>query len=109
MKKQIGSSLVRLRSRRQSPVVNAKDLTVVGSAGLLGLWRMTMAVLMLGTILLAFSGPAVGQAVNATLLGKVTDSSGAAVANANVWFTETTPGIVPTFLTNVTGNYIFPT
>src|SRR5258708_25607753 len=108
MKKQIGSSLVRLRSRQQSPVVNTKDLTVVGNAGLLGLWRMTMAVLMLGTILLAFSGPGVGQAVNATLLGTVTDSSGAAVANAKVLVTETNTGIGRTSETNDSGNYVFP-
>src|SRR5882757_4660380 len=108
MKKRIGSSFVRLRSRLQSPVVNTKDRTVVGSAGLLGLWRMTMAVLILGTILLAFSGPAVGQAVNATLLGTVTDSSGAAVANAKVLVTETNTGIGRTSQTNDSGNYVFP-
>src|SRR5882762_1057424 len=108
MKKRIGSSFVRLRSRLQSPVVNTKDLTVVGSAGLLGLWRMTMAVLMLGAILLAFSGPAVGQAVNATLLGTVTDSSGAAVPNAKVLITETNTGISRTSQTNDSGNYVFP-
>ncbi len=108
MKKRIDSSFVRLRSRRQSPVVNTKDLTGVGSAGLLGLWRMTMAVLMLGAILLAFSGPAVGQAVNATLLGTVTDSSGAAVANAKVLITETNTGIGRTSQTNDSGNYVFP-
>src|SRR5258708_33100210 len=106
MKKQIGSSLVRLRSRRQSPVVNAKDLTVVGSAGLLGPWRMTMAVLMLGTILLAFSGPAVGQAVNATLLGKVTGSSGASGAHAKGLVTETTTGMWRTPPTHKSANNV---
>src|SRR5882762_2255999 len=108
MKKRIGSSFVRLRSRRQSPVANTKDLAVVGSAGLLGRWHMTMAVLMLGAILLAFSGPAVGQAVNATLLGTVTDSSGAAVPNAKVLITETNTGISRTSQTNDSGNYVFP-
>jgi hypothetical protein len=108
MKKMIGSSFVRQRSRQQSPVVNTTDFTVVGSAGLLGLWRMTMAVWMLGTILLAFSGPAVGQAVNATLLGTVTDSSGAAIANVKVTTMETNTGISHASQTNESGNYIFP-
>jgi outer membrane receptor protein involved in Fe transport len=49
-----------------------------------------------------------GQAVNATLLGTVTDSSGAAVANAKVTITETSTGISHTSETNDSGNYIFP-
>src|SRR5258708_37206199 len=69
---------------------------------------MTMAVLILATRLLAFSAPAVGQAVNATLLGTVTDSSGAAVANAKVLVTETNTGISRTSQTNDSGNYVFP-
>jgi hypothetical protein len=66
-----------------------------------------MAVL-LGTILLGFSSPVMGQAVNATLLGTVTDSSGATVANAKVTITETNTGISHSFQTNESGNYVFP-
>ncbi len=66
-----------------------------------------MAVL-LGAILLVFSARVVAQAVNATLLGAVTDSSGAVVANAKVTITETNTGISRTSQTNESGNYVFP-
>ena len=48
------------------------------------------------------------QAVNATLLGTVTDSSGASVPNANVTLTETNTNISRTALTNESGNYSLP-
>ena len=54
------------------------------------------------------SGPAKGQAVNATLLGTVTDSSGAAVAGAKITTTETKTGIVHSTTTNESGNYEVP-
>jgi hypothetical protein len=58
---------------------------------------------------LLFSSPsALGQAVNATLLGTVTDSSAAAVANVKVTITETNTGISRTSQTNESGNYVFP-
>src|ERR1700721_3155375 len=60
------------------------------------------------SILLITARPMMGQAVNATLLGTVTDSSGAAVANAKVTNTETNTGISHTSQTNESGNYIFP-
>src|ERR1700740_3712873 len=59
-------------------------------------------------VLLITSRPTVGQAVNATLLGTVTDSSGAAVANVKVTITETNTGINHTSETNESGNYVFP-
>jgi hypothetical protein len=49
-----------------------------------------------------------GQAVNATLLGTVTDSSGASVANAKVTVTETTTGVNHSGQTNDSGNFTFP-
>ena len=49
-----------------------------------------------------------GQAVNATLLGTVTDSSGAPVANAKVLLTETNTGIIHNSQTNESGNYVLP-
>jgi hypothetical protein len=64
--------------------------------------------LLLGTILLGSSAVVLGQAVNATLLGTVTDSSGAAVANAKVLLTETNTGISHTSRTNESGNYVLP-
>ncbi|MDQ6698677.1 MAG: TonB-dependent receptor, partial [Acidobacteriota bacterium] len=48
------------------------------------------------------------QAVNATLVGTVTDASGATVANAQVRITETNTGIGKTAQANESGNYTFP-
>ena len=48
------------------------------------------------------------QVVNATLLGTVTDSSGAVVANAKVTALEQNTGISHTTQTNGSGNYVFP-
>ena len=52
--------------------------------------------------------PAYSQAVNATLLGTVSDSSGAVVPNAKVTVTETNTGVSRTSQTNESGNYTFP-
>jgi hypothetical protein len=71
------------------------------------LWPLGMAIL-LATILLAFSTPVAGQAVNATLLGTVTDSSGAAVGNVKMTITETNTGIIHTSQTNESGNFVLP-
>lgn len=51
---------------------------------------------------------AFAQAVNATLLGSVADSSGASIAGAKVTATETNTGVVHTAKTNESGNYTFP-
>jgi hypothetical protein len=48
------------------------------------------------------------QSVNATLLGTVTDSTGAIVANAKVTITETNTNTVHSAVTNESGNYSFP-
>jgi hypothetical protein len=48
------------------------------------------------------------QAVNATLLGTITDASGAVVSNAKVTATETSTGIARSATTNESGNYTFP-
>jgi hypothetical protein len=65
-------------------------------------------IISLGAMLLAFSAPVRGQAVNATLLGTVTDSSGAAVANVKMTITETNTGISHNSQTNESGNYVLP-
>ena len=59
-------------------------------------------------ILLGSSVPVLGQAVNATLLGTVTDSSGAPVGNAKMTITETNTGITHNSQTNDSGNYVLP-
>src|ERR1700712_5388532 len=59
-------------------------------------------------LLLSLSPSAFCQAVNATLLGTVTDSTGAAIGNAKVTATETSTGALHESVTNDSGNYTFP-
>ena len=54
------------------------------------------------------SGMVWGQAVTATLVGTVTDASGAVVVNTKVSATETNTGVSRTATTNESGNYTFP-
>jgi len=70
-------------------------------------WHLTAAILLV-TIFLGVAAPVRGQAVNATLLGAVTDSSGAPVGNARITITETNTGISRIFQTNESGNYVVP-
>jgi carboxypeptidase family protein len=60
-------------------------------------------LLALLSVSLAFS-----QAVNATLLGTITDVSGAVVPNAKVTVTEVNTNVGHTGQTNESGNYSFP-
>ena len=59
-------------------------------------------------LILGLSPSLFGQAVNATLLGTITDSSGATVAGAKVTATETATGLIHESVTNESGNYTFP-
>ena len=59
-------------------------------------------------LVLCFSHAALGQAVNGTLLGTVSDSSGAAVSGAEVTATLTSTGSIHVSSTNGSGNYTFP-
>ena len=65
------------------------------------------AALLATILLLAFSSSAVGQAVNATLLGTVTDSSGAVVSGAKVAIMDIKTGVKRQATTNESGNYQF--
>src|SRR5436190_5798349 len=59
-------------------------------------------------LLAALSATAVfAQAVSATLVGTITDSSGGVVVNAKVNATETNTGVSRTGTTNESGNYTF--
>src|SRR5258706_8118290 len=107
MKKLFGSSFLCMRSINHCRSLNSEEFATPATAGLAKLWRLSMAVL-LGAILFGLSAPVRGQAVNATLLGTVTDSSGAAVSNVRVTITETNTNISRTAQTNESGNYIFP-
>src|ERR1051325_10056661 len=71
------------------------------------LWSVC-AVFLFAVILGVSSAPLAGQAVNATVLGTVADSTGAAVANAKVTITETNTNISRSTQTNDSGNYVFP-
>src|SRR5437660_9276869 len=66
--------------------------------------RILCALLGLCVLLVGLS---YGQAVTGSLLGTVTDSSGAAVPNAKVTITDTNTGISRTTTTNESGNYTF--
>jgi hypothetical protein len=65
----------------------------------------TMCVLL---CLFLASVSAYSQAVNGTLVGTVTDSSGAMVASAKVTLIATQTGISQQGVTNASGNYSFP-
>src|SRR6266568_6549999 len=106
MKKLFRSFSRGMDSGEKSHAMHTKGFAVPAAGYLIKLWHMSMAVL-LGTILLGFSAPVKGQAVNATLLGTVTDTSGAVVAAAKVTATEMKTGLSRSTTTNDSGNYLF--
>src|SRR6266403_316988 len=106
MKKLFGSYFPWMRSMNNSPAMNTGEFALRATAGLVKLWRLSMAVV-LGAVLPGFSAPVMGQAVNATLLGAVTDTSGAVVAGAKVTATEMKTGVSRTTTANDSGNYEF--
>ncbi len=59
-------------------------------------------------VALTLSASVWSQAVTATLIGTVTDSSSAVVPNANVTITETNTGVVRRIVTNAEGAYTQP-
>jgi hypothetical protein len=66
------------------------------------------SVLLFALILGITPTPVAAQAVNATVLGTVSDASGAPVANAKVTLTETNTNISRSTQTNESGNYVMP-
>jgi hypothetical protein len=66
------------------------------------------SICILFLLALSTASLALSQAVNATLLGSVTDSSGAVVANAKVTATEISTNTGRSAQTNASGNYSFP-
>src|SRR5205807_2540788 len=89
------------------PRTENQELASPTGCGLGKLGRLTMAML-LGAILVLSSGPVMAQAVSATLLGSVADSSGGVVAGAKVVTTEMKTGVSRATTTNDSGNYEFP-
>ena len=60
-------------------------------------------------LLAAFgAGSAFSQAVSATIIGTITDASGAAVPNAKVTVTEINTGVAHLMTANESGNFVFP-
>jgi hypothetical protein len=59
-------------------------------------------------LILSVSPSLFGQAVNATLLGTITDSTGATVPGAKITATETATGLIHESVTNDSGNYTLP-
>src|SRR5437879_5239702 len=106
MKKLFGLSSSWIHSGNRSHAIQTEEFAAPAITGLFKLWQLGVAVL-LGTMLLGFSAPAMGQAVNATLLGTVMDASGAAVAEARVTATEMKTGLSRSTTTNDSGNYAF--
>src|SRR6266436_4450914 len=67
----------------------------------------TITTIGLALVLFVFCGRMAGQAVNATLLVTVSDSSGAVVIGARVTITEMNTGFRRSAATNESGNYEF--
>ncbi|MBS1857751.1 MAG: TonB-dependent receptor [Acidobacteria bacterium] len=70
--------------------------------------RGLRSICVAAAIVLLCAGYVYSQAVNATLLGTVTDASGAVVPNAKVTATEVNTGVSRNTQTNESGNYTFP-
>ncbi|MBV9611781.1 MAG: carboxypeptidase regulatory-like domain-containing protein, partial [Acidobacteriaceae bacterium] len=62
----------------------------------------------MGALLVFFHAIGSAQAVTGTVLGTVTDATGAVVANAKVTLTEVNTNVSRTAETNGSGNYTFP-
>ena len=68
----------------------------------------TLVATVFVTIFLWATQPSSGQAVNGTLLGTITDATGAAVGGARIMATQTSTGALHEATTNESGNYTFP-
>jgi len=76
---------------------------------MLHLLRERILLLTILLSLFSFGVSLYAQAVSGSLLGTVTDASGAAVPRAKVIITHTSTGISRSMETNESGNYSFPT
>ena len=70
--------------------------------------RSVVFLAVVGVVLCVIPSVLDAQVVNATLLGTVSDASGAVVANAKVAALEQGTGVVHVTETNGSGNYVFP-
>ena len=69
--------------------------------------RARTVLILVACALLVAAVPMFGQAVNGTLLGTLSDSSGAVVPGAQVTAAEVATGVVRTTQTNSSGNFVF--
>jgi hypothetical protein len=67
-----------------------------------------MLSVVLASLIFLLSPHSWGQAVSATLLGNVTDNTGASVPNAEIQILESATGIAHSGVTNESGNFTFP-
>lgn len=104
--KELFFSFPLVRFLKESGGTNHKKVPRCAAVRLSKPWHLSL-IMLLGAILLAPSAPVRGQSVNATLLGSVADSSGAAVAAARVEIKEVNTGITGAAETNESGNYVF--
>ncbi len=89
------------------PQVGIRTPKPENQRGVLYMLRSRYVCALLALVLLS-SIPAFCQAVNATLVGAITDASGAVVANAKVTITEETTGVSHSAQSNESGNFTFP-
>jgi hypothetical protein len=69
--------------------------------------RSLLRLAIMLVVLVVAASDSTAQAVKGSLLGTVSDSTGAAAVNATVTITETRTNIVNTTKTNTSGNYVF--
>ncbi|HUB79407.1 MAG TPA: carboxypeptidase regulatory-like domain-containing protein [Bryobacteraceae bacterium] len=84
-------------------LVTARILESRGRSSSFGFALVVIAVLSF-----LFSVSLFGQAVNSTLLGTVTDSSGGSVSGAQITLTESNTNVSRSGKTNDSGNFVFP-
>jgi hypothetical protein len=70
--------------------------------------RLTLKRTRFFLLAVLYISSAYAQAVSATLIGTVTDSSGGVVPNAKITIVEMNTGVAQTRETNSSGNYTFP-
>jgi len=86
--------------------MNFLSTTFAGSFGLAVRRNGSRLAVLLAALFVIFAGQALAQ--EATILGTVTDPSGAAVANATITITNTETGVVRTLPSNGDGQYVAP-
>ncbi len=72
------------------------------------LQTFSTATFLAAALFIPSSTPLGAQAVNGTLLGIVTDTTGASVANAHITVTESSTGVSQQTVSNESGNYTLP-